>query len=182
MANVLNLISYRKGESGNRNGRPRGSRNSSTVLTGLMNEIAPESVVHASFIKCVTKGIKKPTIADALAARLVYEGVVNGQLPALREILDRTEGKAKQSIEIAKQVSMDTLVSVYGQWLDHCEGLYKDYGVPMPTREEAIKEIKRGSAAYNVDNDAVLARLMDSGWAFLSDDHSGRSLLSGSTA
>ena len=35
------------------------------------------------------------TIADALAARLVYEGVVNGQLTALREILDRTEGKGK---------------------------------------------------------------------------------------
>ena len=76
---------------------------------------------------------------------------------------------------------MDTLVSVYGEWRHQCEELNKDYGVPMPTREEAIKEIKRGSDAYNVDNDAVLARLMDSGWAFLGDDHSDRPLLNGST-
>ena len=90
MANTENLKSYKPGESGNPGGRPRGSRNVSTVLASMLSDIAPDIVIEASFVKDISKGLKKATIADAAAARLVYEGVVNGQSWALKGLLDRT--------------------------------------------------------------------------------------------
>lgn len=77
-----------------------GSRNLSWVLREMLDDVAPKCMVDASFLKQVSKNIKNPTIADAVAARLLYEGVCNGQMTALREVLDRTEGKAPQYVDI----------------------------------------------------------------------------------
>lgn len=99
-----NLVPIPKGTTRNPNGRPVGSRNVSTVLKEMLAEIAPNSVINEEFIKQFCKGKKNITIAHAFAARMINEGLVNGESWAFKEVLDRSEGKAKQSIEIeAKQ-------------------------------------------------------------------------------
>lgn len=99
MPNHDNLKRFRRGQSGNPNGRPKGSRNVSTALTEMLSAVAPDVVRKAEFVKSFARSRKKATIADAVAMRIVYEGVVNGQSWALKEICDRTEGKPRQSVK-----------------------------------------------------------------------------------
>lgn len=117
MANNGNLQSFEKGQSGNPNGRPKGSRNVSTVLARMLDEIAPDIVIEKSYLRQIAKNIRKPTYADAAAARLLHEAVVEGEAWALREMLDRTEGKAKQSIEIRRQNDSTAIVAVLQRWI-----------------------------------------------------------------
>lgn len=91
---------WKEGQSGNPNGRPVGSRNVSTILREMLAEIAPDEIVSTKFVKEFCKGRKKVTTADAIAARLLNEGLVKGESWAMRELIDRTEGKAPQTIEI----------------------------------------------------------------------------------
>lgn len=114
MRNEQNLKSYQKGQSGNPNGRPAGSRNVSTVLTEMLRELAPKAIIDASFIKEISKSRKRPTLADAVAAKIIYMGLVNDQPWALKELLDRTEGKPAQSIrtEVEKPAPLEMAIEV----------------------------------------------------------------------
>lgn len=95
-----NLKPYKKGESGNPNGRPLGARNVSTVLKELLEEIAPDSIKNLSQIKDFLKK-KKVTNADAIAGNLLHKAIVEKDLSAIKEIIDRTEGKAMQGVELS---------------------------------------------------------------------------------
>ncbi len=143
MPNTDNLKSYSKGQSGNPAGRPRGSKNVSTVLASMLGDIAPDLVLDASFIKEIAKGMKRATIADAAAARIVYQGIIKGDSWALRELLDRTEGKAKQSIEISSELKIDSLAEVIHRTKQMASELNRDYGVPLPSDEEVAVSIQQ---------------------------------------
>ena len=90
---------FKPGESGNPAGRPPGSKNVSTVLRAMLEQIAPGELVDTKLIKAFCKG-KTITNADAIAARLLKSALIDGELPAIREILDRAGGKPKQSLDI----------------------------------------------------------------------------------
>lgn len=159
MANTENLKSYVKGQSGNPGGRPRGSRNVSTVLASMLSDIAPDIVIDASFIRDISKGLKKATIADAAAARLVYEGVVNGQSWALKELLDRTEGKAKQSIEISSESKIERLAEAIKKTNEMACTLNREYGVPMPSDDEVVESLRNIAEANGVSEKELAMRL-----------------------
>jgi hypothetical protein len=72
---------WKKGQSGNPGGRPKG-----TSITAHLRELL-EQEHHG-----------KP-IARLLAERLTKEGL-QGKLGHVKEILDRTEGAAKQTVEV----------------------------------------------------------------------------------
>lgn len=91
---------FKKGESGNPKGRPEGSRNLSTILKEMLAAIAPDEIVNAKFVKEFCKGKKQITNADALTARLINEGIIKGESWAVKEIFDRTDGKAPQSVDL----------------------------------------------------------------------------------
>ena len=82
---LANLKPFKKGESGNPNGRPEGSRNRSTVLKELLEQVC-------DFNNPVT--LRKETadletqIMTALIAR-----ARRGDVTAIREILDTVYGK-----------------------------------------------------------------------------------------
>jgi len=125
----------------------------------MLAEIAPDVVVEASFVKDISKGLKRATIADAAAARIVYQGIVKGDSWALKELLDRTEGKAKQSIEISSEATIDGIVDTFRRSKEFAESLNRDYGVPLPSEEE-ISEIVQGVAdAHGVDVQDLKGRL-----------------------
>lgn len=80
---------FPKGESGNPEGRPKKTR-----LTDALREQLKES--HPT----------KPdeTIAELIAKRLISEAL-KGNVQAIKEIGDRTEGKPKQSIDLDMNVN-----------------------------------------------------------------------------
>jgi hypothetical protein len=93
MANKLdNLKPFEKGQSGNPKGRPKGAISSKTILS--------------RFLSLVEKGVKNPvtgefedmTVAEVMNLSIIAKAR-KGDLSAYREILDRLEGKAQQSID-----------------------------------------------------------------------------------
>ena len=125
----------------------------------MLTEVAPDVVVEASFVREISKGLKSVTIADAVAARLIYEGAVNGNLGALKEILDRSEGKARQSIEISSESKIESLVEVIKRTKEMAFELNRDYGVPMPSVDEITESIKRLAEANGVSEKDLVSRI-----------------------
>jgi hypothetical protein len=122
----------------------------------MLGEIAPKVIMDASFIKAIAKTRKKVTIAEALAARLIYQGVVVGDLRALREVLDRTEGKARQIVDIRTTERLDEAVAMFNRMFDHHKDLNESYGVPMPSKELHSLMITLCADEHGVD-EVVLA-------------------------
>jgi hypothetical protein len=80
---------FKKGESGNLSGRPKLTR-----LTDALREQLAETNPHAP----------EETVAEEIARALISEAK-NGNVQAIREIGDRTEGKPKQAIDLDMQVN-----------------------------------------------------------------------------
>jgi hypothetical protein len=99
---------FPKGESGNPSGRPKLTRLTDALRVQLAetNPDAPEE-----------------TIAEQIARALISEAKT-GNVQAIREIADRTEGKPKQAIDLDLQVS---------DW----KVLAKNYGV---SQQDVINE------------------------------------------
>jgi hypothetical protein len=86
-----NLIGkqFPKGVSGNPNGRPKLTR-----LTEALREQLAEAMPNAP----------ERTVAEAIARTLIREAI-SGNVQAIREIADRTEGKPKQAIDLDLQIN-----------------------------------------------------------------------------
>lgn len=95
---------FEKGSSGNSAGRPRGAKNVSTILKERLAKVAPDSVLEKDFIRDYCKGKKRITHADVIAARLLYSAQ-NGDAWAVKEILDRTEGRARLAIDSTEELA-----------------------------------------------------------------------------
>lgn len=89
--NPQNLKNFPPGKSGNPNGRPKGSYSIVSELKKIMNR---EIELTDPFTKKTTKG----EIRKFLALRLAT-AALKGNLHAIRECLDRMDGKAFQEIE-----------------------------------------------------------------------------------
>ena len=92
MANEQNLIPAQKGEVRNPKGRGKGVLNSKTRLLRLL-----ELVTTAR--NPVTKEEEEFSIAEQMDMQLIKKAL-NGDLKAYEIILDRLEGKPKQSSEV----------------------------------------------------------------------------------
>ncbi len=80
---------FKKGETGNQKGRPKLTR-----LTEALREQLAEEMPNAS----------ERTIAEAIARTLIREALV-GNIAAIKECFDRSEGKPKQAIDLDLQIN-----------------------------------------------------------------------------
>lgn len=85
---VANLKPFPKGVSGNPGGRPK-SATLSEAIRAKLAEIAP--------------GKSEQTVAEVIAAALCFQAA-KGNVLAAKEIADRTEGKARQSVDVDMNV------------------------------------------------------------------------------
>jgi len=92
MANEQNLIPAQKGEIRNPNGRPKGIPNSKTRLLRLLELVQVKT-------NPITGEKEEFTVAEQLDL-MVLQKAFKGDLRAYQEILDRLEGRAKQTNEI----------------------------------------------------------------------------------
>jgi len=92
MANEQNLTPFKKGEVANPNGRPKGVPNSKTRLLRLLELVQVKT-------NPITGEKEEFTVAEQLDL-MVLQKAFKGDLKAYQEILDRLEGRAKQTNEI----------------------------------------------------------------------------------
>src|SRR5262245_17876992 len=109
---------FAPGVSGNPNGRPK-SRTLSEAYRALLKQPLPNDPTR--------------TVADAVAAAIVKNAVA-GDVSAAREVADRTEGKARQSIDLSIEEKKRDLVN------RAIEALMSDAGIE---RDEAVDALTR---------------------------------------
>jgi hypothetical protein len=87
-----NLIPIQKGEVRNPNGRPIGALNRSTILRKWAD-------VRTQIVNPETKEIEAGTLEDKLALAL-WARAIDGDVQAIKEVLDSLYGKANQATDI----------------------------------------------------------------------------------
>jgi hypothetical protein len=92
MANEQNLIPAQKGEVRNPNGRPKGVPNSKTRLLRLLELVQTKT-------NPITGEKEEFTVAEQLDMVLINKAI-KGDIRAYQEVMDRLEGRAKQSTEL----------------------------------------------------------------------------------
>lgn len=89
--NSKNLKPFKKGQSGNLKGAPKGTR-LSTILKGLME-------VDFKAQNKLTKKKENKTLAEWVCHKLIYTAL-SGKTKAINIIFDRTEGKVPDNLNI----------------------------------------------------------------------------------
>lgn len=93
MPNNNNLTSFKPGQCGNPKGRPKGKS-----LKSVLNELLADEIT------LVEAGKKRKMKANEAIALTLIKEALNGNVQAIKEIFDRTEGKARQSVSIEGEV------------------------------------------------------------------------------
>lgn len=92
MANEQNLIPAKKGEVRNPNGKPKGVQNSKTRLLRLLELVQKKR-------NPITGEEEEFTVLELMDMQIIVKAL-KGDQRAYQEVMDRLEGKAKQSTEI----------------------------------------------------------------------------------
>jgi len=110
---------FEKGESGNPKGRPKGVPNSKTRLLRLLE---------------ITQNVKNPITGEledfSIAERMdlaILNKALKGDIRAYQELMDRLEGKAKQTTDVNQEIVYKSLdINII------------DTGVPFAENEKGI--------------------------------------------
>lgn len=87
--NEGNLKPFLKGISGNPKGRPKGSKSITAVLRKMMNK-------NIRYSCMLSKVVRNVSLAEHVAMRLIALAL-EGDIRAIREILDRVDGRSTVS-------------------------------------------------------------------------------------
>lgn len=90
---VDNLKPIKKGEVRNPNGRPKGVPNTATRLKKFLEIV--QNVENP-----VTGEIEALSIAEQMDLVQLAKALKKGELPSYKELLDRSEGKSKETIDV----------------------------------------------------------------------------------
>jgi hypothetical protein len=99
MANNENLRPFQKGQSGNPNGRPKGVPTAKTILERFMS-------IEQNATNELTGELENLSVAEQMHLAQIKKAK-EGDLFAYKEIIDRLEGKSKQSIELDANVEQN---------------------------------------------------------------------------
>jgi len=91
MANEQNLKSFKKGQSGNPNGRPKGSLNRSTIAKKWLEVLSQEELEDGE--------VKWLSNEEAMTLSLIKKAR-NGDVNAYKALMDSAYGTAKDTVDI----------------------------------------------------------------------------------
>lgn len=95
MSENLKKYEFKKGVSGNPNGRPKGSLSLSTILRVVLES------EHKRKDKNTGEVITK--IGSAWVAESLFKKATNGDVAAIREVFDRVDGKVVNTVDIGNK-------------------------------------------------------------------------------
>lgn len=97
MANAKNIakFKFKKGQSGNPKGRPKGVPNSKTRLLKLLT-------ITGTTMNPITKQMEEFTIAEFLDLQMIRKAA-EGNIYAYQELMNRLEGKAAQAVDLTSK-------------------------------------------------------------------------------
>ena len=87
---IPNAVQFQKGQSGNPNGRPKGRQDNATILKKYLNTILKSKDLTGADIEVPAW--------DIMNMRMIAEAI-EGNTTAYNAIIDRIEGKPKQSVD-----------------------------------------------------------------------------------
>jgi hypothetical protein len=93
--NAQNLKPYKKGQSGNPNGRPKGSRNFNTIIKEILELRLKDLNPNMN----VPEHLKKKTNKEIMVMKQVSKAAAGNQR-AFEYLVDRIDGKIMQPIDI----------------------------------------------------------------------------------
>lgn len=94
MANSLdNLKPFKKGESGNPSGRPKGSRNRSSIVKAWIE--TTEFIINP-----LTGEKENLEQVDIMTISLIKKAINDGDVQAYKELMDSAYGKSSQPVEL----------------------------------------------------------------------------------
>ena len=91
MANEQNLKSFKKGQSGNPNGRPKGSLNRSTIAKKWLEVLSQEELEDGE--------VKWLSNEEAMTLSFIKKAR-NGDVNAYKALMDSAYGTAKDTVDI----------------------------------------------------------------------------------
>lgn len=91
---------FEKGQSGNPAGRPKGSISVVSELKKKLEEIPKEG------------NPEKKRYLDMLVIKVIKKALADGDVPMIKDIIDRIDGKAKQPTELSGEVNLPTPILV----------------------------------------------------------------------
>jgi len=86
------LIPFKPGQSGNPNGRPKGSLNTATRLRRLLD-------ITQNLKNPITETIEGFTVLEQIDMKLIMKAK-EGDLASIKEMYDRLEGKPQSSVDL----------------------------------------------------------------------------------
>jgi hypothetical protein len=96
MAGIDNLVHFEKGQSGNPNGRPKGVQNSKTRLLRLLELVQKRK-------NPITGEEEDFTVLELMDMQMINKAL-KGDQRAYEAVVDRLEGKPKQTTDITADV------------------------------------------------------------------------------
>jgi hypothetical protein len=105
----LEMGMAKPGDVLNPNGKPPGTLDFKTRFEKKLHAITPENVAKGIARFCVGVKAGEITNADALDATLLFKALEEQDMAAIKEVLDRIEGKAKQPIDFAGELGIRLL-------------------------------------------------------------------------
>ena len=103
--NAHNLVSFKKGQSGNLNGMPKGSRNRATLVRELLE-------IVSTFENPLTEQSEKLSYVEQIIIAQIAEAR-KGNVQAFRELMDSAFGKIKEVHQInEKEPETEFVVTV----------------------------------------------------------------------
>jgi hypothetical protein len=139
---VENLKPCKPGETHNPKGRPKGAKGLSTLLRKYLKQ-------KIDFNDPISKENVKKALGDVVILKLL-SNAIKGDMRAIQEILDRTEGKASQLIEHKGNINEPITVRIIA-----ANGNTRDY---RPREESGSDNADRGQSGGDAVEQDVFDR------------------------
>lgn len=101
MANEENLKPFKKGQIGNPAGRPKGSKNRSTIFKEMLSYSA-DKIFSKNTIDVLEKqypNIKSMNIQEIMASAQIMKSIIDQDTNSFKAVFDSAYGTPKQTVE-----------------------------------------------------------------------------------